>query len=242
MHPIKAILFDLDDTLWPIAPVILQAETLLYDWLLEHAPEVARNHSIDGLRQKRMALLKAEPRHALDLTALRHTVLREAFETSGEDLAKLKHAMAVFVKARNTVVPFDDVHSVLTSLKPHVLLGSVSNGAADLEAIGMAHHFSFSIAAHSFGRAKPDPAIFHAACEQLGVTPAEAAYVGDDPALDVEGAQKAGLHGIWLDRSMPGTRRSLPDHIHPDVICTSLHDLQSWLLERNGLARKSAAR
>lgn len=31
--PPKAILFDLDDTLWPIAPVIAAAETLLHDWL-----------------------------------------------------------------------------------------------------------------------------------------------------------------------------------------------------------------
>ncbi|MDB5824783.1 MAG: family hydrolase [Herminiimonas sp.] len=242
MQPIKAILFDLDDTLWPIAPVILQAENLLFAWLQEHAPEVARRHSIDALRQKRMALLKSDPRHALDLTALRHNVLREAFEESGEELDRVEHAMAVFIKARNTVAPFDDVHPVLTSLKPHVLLGSVSNGPADLEAIGMAHYFSFSIAAHSFGRGKPDPAIFHAACEQLGVAPGEAAYVGDDPALDVEGAQKAGLHGIWLDRSGTETRRKLPDHIQPDVVCTSLHDVQSWFLERNGLARKSGAR
>jgi HAD superfamily hydrolase (TIGR01549 family) len=242
MHPIKAILFDLDDTLWPIAPVIMKAENALFAWLQEHAPEVARRHSIDALRQKRMALLKADPRHALDLTALRHNVLREAFEASGEDLARVAHAMAVFIQARNTVAPFDDVHPVLASLKQHVLLGSVSNGPADLEAIGMAHFFSFSIAAHSFGRGKPDAAIFHAACEQLGVAPADAAYVGDDPALDVEGAQKAGLHGIWLDRSGTRTGRAMPDHIHPDVICTSLHDVQSWLLKRNGLARKSGAR
>lgn len=244
MPPIKAVLFDLDDTLWPIAPVIMQAEIQLHDWLTSHAPTVARQHSIDQLRQRRMALLLAEPRHALDLTALRQAVLREAFEHCGEELAKLEHAMAVFIKARNTVTPFDDVHPVLTSLKAHVLLGSVSNGAADLEAIGMAHHFSFSIAAHNFGRAKPDPAIFHVACEQLGVAPSEAAYVGDDPALDVEGAQKAGLQGIWLNRPAAGESpgRILPDHIRPDVICTSLHDLQSWLEERNGLARKSGAR
>lgn len=37
----KAILFDLDDTLWPIAPVILQAEQTLHAWLQAHAPRVA---------------------------------------------------------------------------------------------------------------------------------------------------------------------------------------------------------
>ena len=51
------------------------------------------------------------------------------------------------------------------------------------------------------GTVKPDPAIFLAACEALGVPPEEVAYVGDDLRLDVEGAQRAGLTGIWMNRS-----------------------------------------
>ena len=37
----KAILFDLDDTLWPIAPAILQAETTLFAWLRAWAEEIS---------------------------------------------------------------------------------------------------------------------------------------------------------------------------------------------------------
>jgi FMN phosphatase YigB (HAD superfamily) len=109
------------------------------------------------------------------------------------------------------------------------MLGSVSNGAADLQAIGLAHHFSVSIAAHHFGSAKPDPAIFRAACDALKVEPEQAAYIGDDPVLDVEGAQKAGLRGIWLNRAGVEPSSVLPDHIHPDVICATLHELDEWL-------------
>ena len=50
----KAILFDLDDTLWPIAPVILQAEDSLFAWLREHAPRVAERFTVASLRQARL--------------------------------------------------------------------------------------------------------------------------------------------------------------------------------------------
>jgi FMN hydrolase / 5-amino-6-(5-phospho-D-ribitylamino)uracil phosphatase len=38
---IKAISLDLDDTLWPILPVLERAEKALLDWLGEHAPMTA---------------------------------------------------------------------------------------------------------------------------------------------------------------------------------------------------------
>jgi len=46
------------------------------------------------------------------------------------------------------------------------------------------------------GVAKPDPRFFLAACERLGVAPAEAVAVGDDPELDLEPARRAGLRAI----------------------------------------------
>jgi 2-haloalkanoic acid dehalogenase type II len=232
MPPIKAVLFDLDDTLWPIVPVIMRAEVILFDWLGTHAPGVVQQVTIDSLRARRAALMATNPRYAFDLSSLRHAALTEVFISSGEDTAKVDHAMAVFTKARNAVELFDDVQPALARLTRRFTLGSISNGAADLETIGLAHHFRISVAAHRFGRAKPDPAIFHTACDALGIAPAEAAYVGDDPLLDVEGAQKAGLRGIWINRSGADSNRVLPEHIRPDAICTTLYELEHWLSER----------
>ena len=223
--PIKAILFDLDDTLWPIVPVIQRAEIVLYDWLRLHAPAVVQQFTIDSMRARRGVLMAAEPRYQIDLWSLRHTVLTEAFIACDEDAGKVEQAMAVFSRARNEVTPFDDVLPTLIRLKERVALGSISNGFADLEAIGLAHHFQVSLAAHKMGSAKPDPAIFHAACEALAVAPSEAVYVGDDPLLDVEGAQKAGLDAVWINRF----NRIVPAHIQPEAACTSLYELEQWL-------------
>ncbi|GGY45008.1 HAD family hydrolase [Pseudoduganella albidiflava] len=223
----KAILFDLDDTLWPIGPVIAEAERGLHAWLAEHAPKVAQAFTIEQLREQRMALLAEKPEHHLDLIGLRRAALEAAFRHVDEDLARLDGAIRHFTAARNTVELYHDVLPGLQRLAEKVTLGSVSNGNADLEVIGLAHHFKVSLAASRFGKAKPDPGIFLAACEALGVAPGETVYVGDDLRLDVEGAQKAGLRAVWMNRT--GSTAHLEAGIVPDAICRDVGELIAWL-------------
>jgi len=222
---IKAVLFDLDDTLWPLEVVIKRAESTLYDWLSVHAPGITQRFTQDGLRALRAELLPTDARYRHDLWALRHATLVRACEECNEDSVRMLEAMAVFSAARNAVTPFDDVAPGLENLGRQYLIGSISNGFADLEAIGLAHHFKTSLAAHQFGAAKPDASIFLAACDALQVAPHKALYVGDDPYLDVEGAQKAGLHAGWMNRF----DRPFPDGIVPNARFTSLHDIDLWL-------------
>ncbi|MDP8922091.1 MAG: HAD family hydrolase [Chloroflexota bacterium] len=49
------------------------------------------------------------------------------------------------------------------------------------------------------GVAKPDPRIFHALAEQVGIIPERAVYVGDTVRYDVLGARAAGLHPLLFD-------------------------------------------
>ena len=223
--PVRAVLFDLDDTLWPIVPVIQRAEQVLHGWLAVHAPAVTSRWSVDSLRARRLQLMQENPAYRIDLWALRHAGLTEAFIACDADHRLIDQAMDVFQAARNEVTPFDDVLPGLQRLRRTLRVGSISNGFADLQAIGMASHFDASLAAHSFGCAKPDPSIFLAACEALGVAPAEAVYAGDDLQLDVVASQKAGLRGVWINRFA----RDLPDGIRPDAICADLISLENWL-------------
>jgi putative hydrolase of the HAD superfamily len=226
--PVAAILFDLDDTLWPITPVIIRAEQVLFDWIRTHAAAVAERHSIESMRARRSELMREHPALRADLVALRHQCLAEAFSASGVALSKVDEAMRVFTRARNQVALFSDVGERLPRLSQRIRIGSLTNGAADLGEIGLADHFEVTIAAHQLGTTKPDPAIFHAACEALGLAPAQVAYVGDDLQLDVEGAQKAGLTGLWMNRSRAPIPAELA-HIRPDHHLFTLHDLWDWL-------------
>ena len=226
--PVKAVLFDLDDTLWHLAPTLVRAEAVLYDWLNIHIPGVTQRFTNEELRELRMELLPSDPQFQFNVWALRHAALTRACHLTSENKELVDQAMEVFSVARNAVNPFDDVVPVLSSLNERYVLGSASNGFADLTEIGLAPHFKVSIAAHQFGSAKPGAEIFHAACAALAVEPHEAIYVGDDPKLDIQGAQNAGLRAVWMNRF----GHTLPDHIVPDASCTNLYELDAWLHPR----------
>ncbi|HBZ05066.1 MAG TPA: hydrolase, partial [Massilia sp.] len=77
-----------------------------------------------------------------------------------------------------------------------------------------------------------DPAIFHAGCAALGVAPHEAVYVGDDLILDVQGAQRAGLRAVWMNRT--ASRRHLEEGVQPDAIAANFDELLAWLRQEHG--------
>jgi putative hydrolase of the HAD superfamily len=90
---IKAILFDLDDTLWPVGPVIRRAEQALHDWLAVHTPQVTAAYDIEGLRRRRQALVPTDPRFSYDLWSLRHRLLQDVMTEQGADPAHADAAM-----------------------------------------------------------------------------------------------------------------------------------------------------
>lgn len=228
--PIKALIFDLDDTLWPIAPLIQHAESTLHAWIGEELPDVVAKYSIEDLRVRRQALMLTDTRFSFDLWALRHTLLKQVFAEHGAHHALADQAMQVFADARNQVSLYEDVMPSINALKQHFVLGSISNGFADVAAVGLHHHFSESIAAHTFGCAKPDPKIFHAMAQRLNLEPAELMYIGDDLRLDVQGAQQAGLTGVWLNRRHMSLEEAGHPNITPDLIVKDLQELLQKVL------------
>ena len=77
----------------------------------------------------------------------------------------------------------------------------ISNGFANVEAIGIAHRFETVVSAHEVGISKPDPQIYQACAERMGLAPERMLYVGDDPANDIIGPEAAGLKAAWINRS-----------------------------------------
>ena len=231
-HPPQALLFDLDDTMWPIGPVIAAAETGWHAWLAERAPAVTAKYSVEALRALRMALLEKQPELMADLYQLRRAALESVFAETGADAAHIEGAMQHFNVLRNDVTLYDDVAPVLAELRGMLRLGVITNGNADLEVIGLHHHFEVALSSARFGRAKPDPSIFLAACEAMGVAPQDAVYVGDDLRLDVLGAQAAGMRAVWMNRG--GGEAHVAAGIAPDVICADFHQLLAWVKEQMG--------
>jgi putative hydrolase of the HAD superfamily len=198
---IAAITLDLDDTLWPIEPVMLRAELRLDDWLKTHCPRAAAAYPIPAMRALRDRVARENPHLAHDFSAQRRLSLYAALHAHGYDDAHVEGAYGEFYAARNEVECYADTVPALARLAARYPLVSLSNGNADVERIGLARFFRFSISSRDCGVAKPAVQIFHAACARLGLPPHAVLHVGDDPELDVAGARAAGLRTAWINRS-----------------------------------------
>ena len=135
-------------------------------------------------------------------------------------------------------VVFPDVIPVLEELRSRgIRLGVVTNSSQpmslrdrELREHGLLPYFpDCRLAAADVGYLKPHPRIFHCALERIGVAPAEAVFIGDNPVADVTGALGAGMravqrlnwHGAHAIDGQPGLRTfddlpALLDDWYPD--------------------------
>lgn len=224
MNP-RLITFDLDDTLWPVAPVIIRAEHRMRDYLEQHAPEVNRRFDRDGMGQLRDTLLEREPQLVHDLSSLRRRLLQMALEACGyNDVEGLsQHAFDAFLDARHDVEYFSDALDTLEHLRHHYILGALSNGNADIARLGLGRYFSFHLSAEQVGRRKPDPAMFERALQEAGVGAEAAVHIGDHVDDDIRGAHEVGMATVWVNR--PGSAWPLKA-LQPTWEIRSLAELQ----------------
>jgi len=136
--------------------------------------------------------------------------LRETLETQGERLWKalglddekgrVRAITADFLDGMKWYV--DRNRPLLLLLKGRYDLGIVSNFYGNLdkvcEDLGIRDLFPCIVDSSCEGVMKPDPRIFQAALDRMGVRPDEAVFVGDNPGRDMVGAKGVGMPHIWL--------------------------------------------
>ena len=228
---VRAITLDLDDTVWPFAPIGVRIERVLDDWMRRHSPATAAMFPVEAMRALRVRVAEEHPGLAHDMSALRRLTLEAALRESGGDVALAEAAYEAFFAERNRVECYPDAIGALERISARLPVAALSNGNADLARIGLDHLFTAQLSACTFGSAKPDPAIFLAACERLGVAPGEVLHVGDHPDADVAGAVRAGLRSCWINRPEDGGAPARWPHANlaPDLEFDSLAGLADWL-------------
>lgn len=220
--PPKAISFDLDDTLWPCADVIERAERRLYSWLDEYYPAIPAAYSLEGMRQVRLALATRRKELAADLTRLRRVSLQQHAREAGYPTDLAEAAIEVFLAERHCVNLYPDVLPLLKRLRGRVPLIALTNGNACVKRVGIGGYFDLALSAADVGAAKPDPAMFRAACEQLSLRPSELLHVGDDPLRDVHAARSLGARAVWVNRAGASWPSELPPARHEMIELSAL--------------------
>lgn len=124
------------------------------------------------------------------------------------------------------------VCSLVERLGKSYQLGIVSNGRESsqlpkMRQAGLEDQFEAVAISGAIGFEKPHPKPFLFALESLGVSAADALYIGDNPHHDIGGAAAVGMHTCWV-----ALGRSLPhDVAPPDLVIDSILDLEDALCD-----------
>ncbi|WXL25562.1 HAD-IA family hydrolase [Ectopseudomonas mendocina] len=225
---IQLITFDLDDTLWDVAPAIEAAEIVLRDWLATYAPRLGAL-PFEDYWKIRSALLAEDPGLKHRISELRRRALAHALHSAGYAASQAQtlaeEAFETFLEARNRVELYSDARPTLHSLAQDFQLGVITNGNADVHRIGIADYFQFALNAEELGIGKPDPIPFQEALKRAGSSAELAVHIGDHPTDDIAGAQGAGLRAIWFN---PQGKTWEADY-QPDAEIRSLSQLPELL-------------
>lgn len=198
---VRALSFDLDDTLYNNKPVIRNAFLVLYNYLVDKYPRIVEHYDFNRFLLAAKNIREHQPSTA-NLTNLRRIHIQQVLTDSGYDCAPDKKAFDVFWQARQKVTLYDGVHSLLETLSQQLPLVAISNGNACIKAIGIDQYFQYSISASDTGKPKPDSSMFLLACKKLEIQPVQLIHIGDDIHHDIDGAFNAGCRSIWFNGAM----------------------------------------
>lgn len=218
----QALIFDLDDTLYPEREYVLSGFRAVASWAAERLG-VSENQGFSELNAYFKEGIRGD---TFNRWLERHNL------SSPENLARL---ISVYRSHQPSLSPFPVVPHLLASLKERYRLGIVSDGYLEVQrakfaGLGLAPYFHSVVFSDEFGRNhwKPSTRPFEAIVERLNVTPEQAVYIADNPIKDFIGARHAGLATIWVRHSageychlIPPT----PEHA-ADLTLDCLGDLQ----------------
>src|SRR3954464_11125946 len=97
MIQIRALCFDLDNTLWDVWPVIRRAEQRMYEFLAERYPRVVAPLTLEAMREARERVAERFPEMKHDVCFLRRQALRDHALLCGYDdqLAEDLHSFLI---------------------------------------------------------------------------------------------------------------------------------------------------
>lgn len=237
---IKAISFDLDDTLYNNRPIMLAIEKKMVNYftkkftilLPESLPKLSFERKPTFNRRFWTPYRQQAMQTHQDIS---HDVVRLRFETyrlgllalklsSDEATKEAQAGLDYFIGLRSDFSVPKASHELLASLSKKFALVAISNGNVDTKALGLDHYFQHIYhAGFQTGvanndseyllRQKPAEDMFTLVCEQLAIPAEQLLHVGDCGVADIYGALNAGCQTAWLPQYGVGKNLQQIPHI-----------------------------
>jgi len=217
---VRAVLFDLDDTLFDHHRSAGAALARVHERFAGSvAFEQFEAHHIRYLEEMHIEVLAGR----IDLDEARRERFRRVFAALGLEMSDEQVAGAASAYRSGYLAErraMEGAAALLAALAPRVRIGIVSNNLLEeqrdkLEFCALTPYVDALVVSGDVGISKPEPGIFRIALERLGVSGDEAVMVGDSWAADIVGARRAGIRAIWFN---PWRRPRPTDPAVADVV------------------------
>ncbi|MFW1507230.1 HAD family hydrolase [Vibrio parahaemolyticus] len=222
---LKAIFFDMDETLCGTSQADKAAGQKFAAWIQQTYPQVSDPQAflqryLQGVYKKLNAefpqLVALLPDESAFRCGLIQTILAE--DGIHIDAEQAQQAQHYFDSARmGAFTFFPGVKEMLTDLRKHYKLVVITNGPIfsqhpKLKATQMDEWVDHIIVGGEEPEEKPAASIFQKALNLVDIKPEEALHIGDSLAADIAGANNMGILSVWVN----ATGASNPTEITPN--------------------------
>ena len=196
---IKALFFDIDNTLYDSATLSSMARKNSVKGMIDAGLDVDENTALNDLESIIKKHGSNYPRHYDELLE-NYGLVDPKVIAAG--VVAYEHTKWAYLKPSPGVLP------TLMELKTDYKLGVISNGLTikqweKLVGLGIHHFFDVVVTSQECGCEKPDLGIFKIALRAVNTKPDESVMIGDKLDVDIEGGKNAGMHTVQLTRDEP---------------------------------------
>ena len=218
-------------------PIIAKADEELTTYLSSQGMDLNINTFPSEFRKRLDDYFKQRENDLLESTYTQ--VLREVLKDKGYQNVPskiLRNALdALFAVTQSNWALEEDAIPMLKKLEETgYRLGIVSNAGDDQDVqelvrrFKIRQYFDFILTSAASSYRKPHPRIFELALANWYLLPSEAVMVGDNLTADIQGAQNAGLYGVWISRRAD-PQMEKQEAVKPDASMKSLSELPAIL-------------
>jgi len=236
--PLKAIFFDIDDTLFSTTEFARNARQSAIAAMIRAGLRVPAE---DALQELNEVIAEFSSNHEHHFDKLLQRVPRNAWSGINPAILVASGVIGYHQTKSNEIRPFPDAVPVLEALsKTSLLLGVITAGLAVKQAEKLLRldlyrfiHPQAIFISDQIGISKPNRKLFLKACQSMGHDPAEAIYIGNDPVMDIDPANRAGMVTVQALREAP--RAAAKGETEPDFTISDFHELLEILRSDFGI-------
>lgn len=221
----KAVIFDLDDTLYPEIEFVRSGFKIVSRYIS------LKNAIDDNLTFKKIMLILEE--HGRGKV---FDILLNDLGIYSEDYVNL--LLYLYRSHCPTINLYPEADTFLKELKHHnIQLGIISDGMASVQknkisALGIDSYFDIIILTDELGKHywKPSLTPFKIALSLLEVQPNEAIYIGDNVSKDFIAPNKLGMESIQLNSGRSSINEVSDNSMNPKFIANNFEEISRIIL------------